>query len=303
MPRRLRDADAPIDWPLLRAFVAVVEGGSLSQAARRLHSTQPTVGRQIRALEQRLGETLFDRLPLGLRPTPRATELFERARAVEQAVTGLTASLGQASPQLEGVVRVATSLTFAVEVLPPILAALLAEHPQLQVELLASDRISNLLRREADIAVRLVRPSQGELIAVKAGEVAMGLYAHAGYLAQHGVPGRPADWSRHSLIGMEDPSVTLAEAAALGVRLEPRNLLFRSDTYLAQIAALRAGAGIGGCQVWLAERHPGLVRVDPGLRLPPLPVWVAAHDDLPRSRRIRVVFDGLVTALRARFAP
>jgi DNA-binding transcriptional LysR family regulator len=235
-------------------------------------------------------------VPGGLRPTARATELFERAVAVEQAVTGLSASITRATPELGGVVRVATSMTFAVEMLPEVLARLLAEHPQLQLELLASDSVSNLLRREADIAVRFVRPNQPDVVAVRAGELPIGLYAHRDYLARHGPPLRPEDWARHSLIGMEDPAVTLQDAAALGVRLERSNVRFRSDTYLAQVAALRAGAGIGACQVWLADRYPELVRLDRNISLPSLPLWVAAHDDLHRSRRIRVVFDAMVEA-------
>lgn len=303
MPKKVQIASPSdaIDWPLLRAFVAVVEYGSLSKAAQRLQTTQPTVGRHIRALEARLGETLFDRVPTGLRPTLRAAELFERALAVEQAVTGLSTSISRVSPDLEGVVRVTTSMTFAIEVLPRLLAPLHINHPALQVELMASDAVSNLARREADIAVRFVRPAQPDVVAVKAAELAIGIYAHQDYLARVGPPKTAADWLQHTLIGMEDPAVTLAEGAAIGLDLQRANVRFRSDTYLVQIAALRAGIGIGTCQVWLAGRYPELVRLDDGHQIPSLPVWVAAHDDLHRSRRIRTVFDQLVAALKQEF--
>ena len=294
-------------WPWLRSFVAVVESGSLTAAAERLHTTQPTVGRHIRALERQLGETLFDRRPGGLVPTARATGLYERAAAAEQAVTGLALSLqsgaagSERSAQLVGVVRVTTSVIFAVELLPSLLAPLLEQHVQLQVELTASDELRNLLRREADVAVRFVRPTQAEVVATRVGELPIGLFAHRSYLERHGVPRRIAALAGHTVVGSEDPQAFVRAAAQHGVAMTHERVRLRSDSLLAQIAALRAGVGIGACQVWLAQRHPELVRVLPRLVVGSLPVWVAAHDDLHRSRRIRTVFEHLVQQLRERF--
>ncbi len=304
-PRTL-DPPGPA-WPWLRSFVAVVESGSLTAAAARLRSTQPTVGRHIRALERQLGETLFDRRPGGLVPTARATGLYERAAAAEQAVTGLAQSLqsgaagSERSAQLVGVVRVTTSVIFAVELLPSLLAPLLEQHAQLQVELTASDELRNLLRREADVAVRFVRPTQAEVVATLVGTLPIGLFAHRSYLERHGVPRRATALAEHTMVGWEDPQAFVRAAAQHGVAIAPERVRLRSDSLLAQIAALRAGVGIGPCQVWLAQRHPELVRVLPRLVVGGLPVWVAAHDDLHRSRRIRTVFEHLVQQLRARF--
>ena len=295
-PTRPLDA-ATTQWPWLRSFVAVLQTGSLTAAARQLNTTQPTVGRHIRALERQLGETLFDRHPDGLVPTARATEIYERAAAVEEAVSGLTASIGQASPQLSGLVRVTTSLVFAVELLPGLLQDLLRSHPGLQVEVIASDDVRNLLRREADIAVRLVRPQQGEVIATKVGDIRMGLFARRDYLARAGTPRHVDALRSHSLIGYEDAKATVDAMAQIGIAVGPAQVRVRTDNFLAQLAAIRAGCGIGACQLWLADRYPELQRVLPDADAWQFPVWVAAHDDLNRSRRIRVVFDHLVRGL------
>lgn len=306
-PLRTLDPPGPA-WPWLRSFVAVLESGSLTAAAARLHTTQPTVGRHIRALERQLGETLFDRRPGGLVPTARATGLYERAAAAEQAVTGLALSLqrgtagSERAAQLAGVVRVTTSVIFAVELLPALMAPLLEQHAQLQIELTASDELRNLLRREADVAVRFVRPTQAEVVAMRVGELPIGLFAHRSYLERHGVPRRTSALADHTIVSSEDPQLFVQAAARQGVAIAAESVRLRCDSLLAQIAALRAGVGIGACQVWLAERHPELVRVLPRLVVGQLPVWVAAHDDLHRSRRIRTVFDHLVQQLRARFA-
>ena len=294
-------AEAGLEWAWLRSFVAVVNGGSLSAAARALNTTQPTVGRHIRAIERRFGETLFDRRPEGLVPTARATDLYERAAVVEQAVTGLAASLIEDTQDLTGVVRVTTSQIFATEVLPYLLAPLLREHRLLQVEVIASDTVHNLLRREADVAVRFVRPTQADIIAVKVGSVTFGLFAHRDYLDKLGSPQVVRDLQAHRLIGLEDAQATVDFLAQLGADIAPSQAQFRSDAFLSHVTALRAACGIGACQLWLADRYPELERVLPALEITRTPIWIAAHDDLRRSRRIRTVFDYLVSELRARF--
>jgi DNA-binding transcriptional LysR family regulator len=292
-----------IDWQWLRSFVAVLDTGSLTAAARALGTTQPTVGRHIRALERRLGETLFERRPGGLAPTARATDLYERSAVVEQAVTGLTASLGSSSssPELSGTVRVTSSVTFAVELLPRLLAPLLRDNERLQVELMASDDVRNLIRREADVAVRFVRPVQPEVVTTKVGELAIGLFAHGQYLERAGRPRQLRQLATHSLVGFEDVAAVVGALARLGVAVDAQRVRLHSESYLAQLAAVRAGIGIGAVQTWLAAQYPELVRVLPGLDVAHLPVWVATHDDFHRSRRIRAVFEHLVGELRKLF--
>lgn len=292
-------SDQPeVSWNWLRSLVAVVNSGSLSAAARATKATQPTIGRHIRALEKQLGETLFDRRPDGLVPTARGTEIYERAAAVDEAITGLTSSIGSRSPAVSGVVRITSSLNFTVELLPALVTELLRENPQLQIELIPSDEVRNLLRREADLAVRLARPTQPEVIASKVGEVTLGLYAHRDYLARRGTPRTASQFSKHDLIGYQDAAATVARLAEIGLQIDPAQVRICSENLLTLVAILRAGCGIGACDVWLANRHPELRRVMPRVDVATWPVWIAAHDDLHRSRRFRLVFDYLSDRLR-----
>jgi DNA-binding transcriptional LysR family regulator len=287
-----------VSWIWLRSLVAVVNTGSLSAAARAIKATQPTIGRHIRALERQLGETLFDRRPDGLLPTARGTEIYERAAAVDEAITGLTSSIGSQSPEVSGVVRITSSLNFTVELLPALLSPLLRENPRLQIELIPSDEVRNLLRREADLAVRLVRPTQPEVIASKVGRVTVGLYAHRDYLARCGIPRTASQFANHDLIGYQDVAATVMRLAEMGLPISPAQVRIYSENLLTHVAMLRAGCGIGACEVWLADRHPELRRVMPRVDVATWPVWIAAHDDLHRSRRFRLVFDYLSDRLR-----
>jgi DNA-binding transcriptional LysR family regulator len=287
-----------VSWVWLRSLVAVVNTGSLSAAARATKATQPTIGRHIRALEKRLGETLFDRRPDGLVPTARGTEIYERAAAVDEAITGLTSSIGSQSLGVSGAVRITSSLNFTVELLPTLLTRLLRDNPLLQIELIPSDEVRNLLRREADLAVRLARPTQPEVIAAKVGDVTLGLYAHRDYLADRGMPRTAAQFAKHDLIGYQDVAATAERLADMGLQVNPAQVRVCSENLLTHVAMLRAGCGIGACEGWLADRHPELRRVLPRVDVATWPVWIAAHDDLHRSRRFRLVFDYLSERLR-----
>jgi DNA-binding transcriptional LysR family regulator len=292
-----------VSWIWLRSLVAVVNTGSLSAAARATKATQPTIGRHIRALEKQLGETLFDRRPDGLVPTARGTEIYERAAAVDEAITGLTSSIGSLSPVVSGIVRITSSLNFTVELLPGLLSQLLRENPLLQIELIPADEVRNLLRREADLAVRLARPTQPEVIASKVGEVTLGLYAHQDYLARRGTPRTASQFTKHDLIGYQDAAATVGRLAEMGLPINPAQVRIYSENLLTHVAMLRAGCGIGACEVWLADRHPELRRLLPRVEVATWPVWIAAHDDLHRSRRFRLVFDHLSDRLRETLGP
>ena len=302
IPRRSSVAafrDRPeVSWIWLRSLVAVVNTGSLSAAARAIKATQPTIGRHIRALEKQLGETLFDRRPDGLVPTTRGTEIYERAAAVDEAIAGLTSSIGSQSPEVSGVVRITSSMLFTVELLPALLSQLLRENPLLQIELIPSDDVRNLLRREADLAVRLARPIQPEVIASKVGDVTLGLYAHRDYLARCGTPRSASQFAKHDLIGYQDAAATVGRLAEMGLPVDPAKVRIYSENLLTHVSMLRAGCGIGACEVWLADRHPELRRIMPNVDAAAWPVWIAAHDDLHRSRRFRLVFDYLGDRLR-----
>ena len=291
-----------IGWELYRSFLGVLEEGSLSGAARALGITQPTVGRHVAALEQALGVVLFTRSQTGLLPTDAARSLQPYAEAMQSTAAALErAAGGQGGDDgaVKGTVRISCSDVIGVEVLPPMLAGLHEAHPQLKIELVLTDKLQDLLRREADIAVRMVQPKQEQLIARHIGNIELGLHARRDYLERHGTPRRPEELAAHATIGYDQPSAWLrqAEKALHGMRRETFTL--RSDSNLAQLALIRAGAGVGMCQVPLARRDANLVRLLPKLIALPLPTWVTMHEDLRGSPRCRVAFDALVAGLLA----
>jgi DNA-binding transcriptional LysR family regulator len=286
------------DWDLYRSFLAVIDSGSLSGAARDLGIAQPTVGRHIEALEQALGGApLFTRSPGGLRPTETALALAPHAQAMAAAAQALVRTASGEADAAAGVVRITASEIVGGEVLPALLTEFREAHPRVTIELALSNRPEDLLRREADIAVRMMRPTQDALLAKRIGAVAVGIFAHRGYLQKHGEP-RSLDEAGHTAVGFDrDPQVARAMRAA-NLPLGREFFAFRSDSDLAQLAALRAGFGVGGCMFGLARRDPNLVHVLPGVGFE-MEMWVVMHEDLRASRRMRLMFDHLVEGLTA----
>jgi DNA-binding transcriptional LysR family regulator len=284
-------------WDELRTFVEVSRDGSLSGAARRLGLTQPTVGRHIDALEAALGLTLFTRSPRGLTPTPAALALEPHVEAMATAAAALgRAASGEAAAD-RGAVRVTASDVIGCEVLPPILAAFHAAHPGIAIELALSNRTADLARRDADIAVRMVRPTQSGLVARRIGSSRIGLYAHRDYLARFGEPRSLADLANHCVIGFDRDNSSFRGAGDFARTLTRETFGFRCDNDLAQLAALRAGVGVGGCQDNIARRMPELVAVLPNAFHYALEVWLVMHEDLKATRRVRLLFDHLAVGL------
>jgi DNA-binding transcriptional LysR family regulator len=283
-------------WDELRTFVEVSRDGSLSGAARRLGLTQPTVGRHIDALEAALGLTLFTRSPRGLTPTPAALALEPHVEAMATAAALGRAASGEAAAD-RGAVRVTASDVIGCEVLPPILAAFHAAHPGIAIELALSNRTADLARRDADIAVRMVRPTQSGLVARRIGASRIGLYAHRDYLARFGEPRSLADLASHCVIGFDRDNSSFRGAGDFARTLTRETFGFRCDNDLAQLAALRAGAGVGGCQENIARRTPELVAVLPSAFHYALEVWLVMHEDLKATRRVRLLFDHLAVGL------
>ncbi|WP_229440607.1 LysR family transcriptional regulator [Massilia sp. BSC265] len=288
-----------IEWELYRSFLAVLREGSLSGAARVLGMAQPTVGRHIATLEAALGLVLFTRSQSGLLPTEAALALQPHARALESTVAALERTAASYGDGVRGVVRVTASEVIGLEVMPAVLADLRRRYPELKVELLLSNEIQDLLQREADVAVRMARPSQGQLVARRVGAVDLGLYASAGYVARHGMPASVEELSGHALIGYDRPSPFVRAGLKRWPQFAHARLALRTDSDAAQLALIRVGAGIGICQVPLARRAPGLVRVLADDFTLPLETWVTMHEDLRHSPRCRVTFDALVQALSA----
>jgi DNA-binding transcriptional LysR family regulator len=284
-------------WDELRTFIEVARDGSLSAAARQLGLSQPTVGRHIDALEAALGLTLFTRSPRGLTPSRAALGLVPHVETMAASAGALArATSGEAAAD-RGAVRVTASDVIGCEVLPPILAAFRAEHPGIAIELALTNRNEDLARRDADIAMRMVRPTQSGLLARRIGASQIGLYAHRDYLARFGEPRSLADMASHCVIGFDRDNRSFRGAGEFARRLTREDFGFRCDSDLAQLAALRAGVGIGGCQEHIARRTPEVVAILPNAVQYALEVWLVMHEDLKATRRVRLLFDRLATGL------
>lgn len=285
-------------WELYRTFLGVLTQGSLSGAAREIGIAQPTVGRHVDALEKALGLVLFTRSQVGFLPTEAALALRPLAETMASTAAALQrVASGQAEGQgARGTVRITASEIVGAEVLPPILAKLRQAQPELTVELVTTNELQDLLRREADIAVRMAEPKQGALVAKRIGAIEIGMYAHREYLARCGTPRTEAELAGHTLIGFDTETPYLRAAGKLmGVRREMFH--FRCDSDVTQLGAIRAGYGVGMCQVGLARRDDRLVRLLPKRFSLQLDTWLAMHEDLRDSPRCKLTFQALAKGL------
>lgn len=287
-----------IDWNLIRAFLAVADCGSLSGAAKTLASSQPTLSRQIAEMEEKAGMALFERTARGLRLTRAGEALTEHARQMQTAALALAAKAAGQNPDLSGTVRLTASEMTSARLLPGMLSGLRRAHPEIQVELLVSNAVENLLERQADIAIRHAKPGQGSLIARKAGELEMGAFVHADYLAEKGGyidPGKPADYD---WIGLDRSDLLLKRFRKAGFAVSREFFRFRCDNHYVGWQAAVAGMGIGFAPCAIARKSPDMVQVLQEIPIPPMPVWIAAHRELRASPRIRLVFEFLTMQFR-----
>jgi DNA-binding transcriptional LysR family regulator len=285
------------DWSLVRSFLAVLDHGSLLGAARQLNASQPTIGRHVTELENHLGIVLFDRTGRGLIPTESALRLAESARVMQTGADQLARSAMGAEQSNAGTVRISASQPIACFALPAVLAQMRLTLPQVQIELVASNSVSNLLKREADIAIRMVQPEQATLVARKIGKVAIRACAHQDYLRRRGVPRQPADLLSHDLIGSDRNDEILKGFTAMGFAVTRENFAFRTDDLIVVWQAVRAGLGIGFVSEHLIRTDPAVVPVLSKLTIEPLPVWLAVHREIRTNKRIRAVYDFLSDTL------
>ena len=285
-------------WSLHRSFLGVLREGSLSAAARALGLTQPTLGRHIDALEESLGAKLFTRSQHGLTPTPAARELAVHAEAMEAAAEAFRRAASGEAAETGGTVRLTASNIIGAEVLPPILTAFRNDHPNIAIELALSNRNQDLSRREADIAIRMLRPTQKSLVVKRVGAVQIHLFAHREYLARNGTPRSIDDLVRHTMIGFDRDSSAVRSMDTGGLPIAREIFALRTDDDYAQLNALRAGFGIGGTQDGIAARDKNLVPILPALIGFKLEMWLVMHEDLRSSKRVRLLFDHLAAALK-----
>ncbi|MBX4919077.1 LysR family transcriptional regulator [Rhizobium bangladeshense] len=286
-------------WDFYRSFLTVIQQGSLSAAARELGLTQPTIGRHVDALEKAIGAELFIRSPSGLLPTDAAQALKPYAETLAATTAALLRTASGERERVAGTVRVSASEVIAVEVLPKILGSLQDAYPELQIELSASDVIEDLVNREADIAVRMAEPQQGALIVRRIGDIPIGFHAHRCYLERHGNPQTIADLANHRLIGFDRQTAYVRMVMKRYPVPADIKFSYRTDSNLAQLCAIRAGVGIGLCQIGLARENPDLVHILSDAFSIPLGTWVVMHESLKTSPRCRATFDALVRGLQA----
>jgi len=294
----MTDAIRSLDWSALRDFLAVAECGSLSRAARRLGVSQPTLTRRMAALQQSLGAELLRRGPRGLELTESGEAILGPTRQMAQEAQAIELAASGRDQALAGTVRITATEGLAVEWLTPALAAFRERHPLIDLEILVRNTALNVLRREADVAIRLGRPQQAELVARRVAELVLGLYASRGYLAATGVPQTPQDLARHCGVGFDEADRYTGVGSWLERSLGEARVVYRANSLTAQRAAIRAGFGIGGQSCFIAERDPELVRVLPTAEVR-VEIWLVTHPGLRRSARIRAVFDFLSEQLGA----
>lgn len=286
-----------LDWSLLQAFLAVAESGSLSAAARQTGQSQPTLGRQIKAIEAALGNTLFTRQPKGLHLNESGLALLPMAQEMHDAATRLALIAAGQSQSLKGVVRITASVLFSHHSLPKVIAHIRQQEPEIQIELAPSDSTENLLFREADIAIRMYQPTQEDLIARKLGEIRMGLFASSRYLARHGTPETIEDMLMHDFIGFDRNPLIIDGMKAMGIPASRDTFSVRCDHQAIYWELARAGCGIGISQRRLGVEDPDMVQVMHQIPVQNLPVWLTAPEVLRVTPRIRRVYDLLAAAI------
>jgi DNA-binding transcriptional LysR family regulator len=290
------DADR-FDWALVKSFLAVLDAGSLMGAARKLRAQQPTLSRHVAQLEAQLGAPLFERTGRGVTPTAVALAIADAARQMEAGAQTLSRKLAGQRDATTGSVRITTSQVAATWLLPPVLAALSEAEPGVQVELVASNHLTNLLRREADIALRMVRPQQGTLVARKLGEIGIGAAAHTRYLERAGRPRIPADLLAHRLIGYDRDDTIVRGFARMGFPIAREAFALRTDDHVVYGQLVAAGAGIGFVAHYNSAHWPGVERLLPMLQIAPLPCWLAVHREIGSNKVVRRVYDFLAEAI------
>lgn len=285
-----------LDWSLLEAFLTVAETGSLSAAARRLRASQPTLGRQIKALEAQLGAEVFHRQPKGLEVTELGARLIAPVRAMREASNQVTLAAAGQQTGMRGTVRITASMATAVAHLPAIIAQIRAAEPEISIELVPSNDTSNLLYREADIALRMYRPTQLDLVTRHLGDLELGVYAAHSYLDRRGLP-TAETLMDHDFVGFDAETGIIDGFRQGGITVTRDFFTVRCDDNPAYWALVRAGCGIGFGQVAMGDQAPEVLRLDLGLPLPRLPVWLTAHESMRQTPRIRRVWDMLADGM------
>lgn len=291
------EIEKKFDWNHARAFLATVEKGSLSAAARYLGKRQPTISAQVAGLEEALGVVLFERVGRSLVLTTPGTKLFEHFKSMGNAANLIALSAVGQSQELEGPVSITATNVLATQHLPPILRLIKEQAPGIVVDIHTTDRIQDLMRREADIALRHNRPEQPELIGKLICEIPLHLYASIDYLSSRGAPKSIAELSSHDFIGFDRPETLVSYMKNMGITLNSANVNFMTQSGTLVISLVEEGLGICMLPETVAKKNPKLVQVLPSVEPIKVPLWLVSHRELRNSQRIRFVFDMLSAEL------
>ena len=286
-----------LDWNQLKAFLETADTGSLSAAARKLGLTQPTLSRQVAAIERQMGVTLFERVGKSMSLTPTGLELLEHARAMGAAAEALSLAATGRSQAVGGVVSVSATDAVAAHLLPPMVRRLREQEPGIAIEVIASNALSDLLRREADIAIRHVKPEQPDLIARLIREASASFYASEEWVRIHGHPRNADDAAHLAFVGADRSGQYLAYLRQHGLPLSEANFSCYAEHSVASWSLVRQGMGIGAMMDEIARDTQGVVRVLDEVPRVRFPIWLVSHRELRTSRRIRVVFEALAQGL------
>lgn len=288
------------DWNRARAFLVTAEEGSLSAAARALGMTQPTLGRQVTALEEELGIALFERVGRGLTLTAGGLELLEHVRRMGESASVLSLAASGQSQTIEGAISITASEVISAFLLPPVLERLRRTHPGVEIKLVATNAVQDLRRRQADIAIRSGRPTDPNLVATRLRDTPAHLYATPGYLKRIGNPRTFADFSRADFVGFSDDDDQFMNGLnALGFSLTPKNFALHTQNHMVLWELVKSGLGIGAIIDEVGDAEPLVRRALPSMAAIPVPAWLVAHREVHTSRRVRLVFD----LIAAQFAP
>lgn len=293
----MSEIERKFDWNHARAFLATVEKGSLSAAARYLGKRQPTISAQVAGLEEALGVLLFERVGRSLVLTTPGAELVEHFKSMGNAANLIALSAAGQSQELKGPVSITATNLLATEHLPPILKQIKKQAPGIVIDIHTTDKIQDLMRREADIAIRHNRPDEPELIGKLISQVPLHLYASVEYLSSHGVPENISDLTNHDFIGFERPENLISYLKNMGVSLNSANVNFLTQSGTLVLSLVEAGLGISILTEKIAKKNPKLIQVLPNIDPISVPLWLVSHRELRNSQRIRFVFDMLSAEL------
>lgn len=288
-----------IDWALLQSFITVTEHGSFSAAARAINGSQATLSRHITILEQRLDIRLFERVVSGVELTSAGLDVLRYATEMADAAGRLSMAIEGKDDTISGTIRVTAATMMATYVLPQILTDLRAEEPLIDIELVASNKTENLIRREADIAVRMVNPTQDNLFARKLGEAEFGLYASNEYIDRHSIPQSVEELRSHNVIGFDTSDLIITAMKRYGLEIDREFFAFRSDDHIACWKMVLSGFGLGVVQRVIGDAEPRVSRINLPHNMGKFPIWLIAHSELKTNSRVRRVFDFLAEGLRA----